>query len=63
MRENINDIERRVRKRTQKNIYKMDILYKQQVKYEDKKDERLAMLGQPDPVLNLHFKKTHAYNY
>jgi hypothetical protein len=41
----------------------MDILYKQQVKYEDKKDERLAMLGQPDPVLNMHFKKTHAYNY
>lgn len=56
-------MERRCLKRTKKHLYKMDVMYRPQVKYEDKKDERLAMLGQPDPVLSQHFKRTHAFNY
>ena len=50
-------------KRTKKHLYKMDVLYRPQVKYEDKKEEQLAKLTQPDPVLNQHFKQQHAFNY
>lgn len=63
MRNTVNDLEKRVLKRTKKHTYKMDVTYRPQVKYENKNDERLAMLGQPDPVLTQHFKHHHAFNY
>ena len=50
-------------KRTKKAIYKMDVLYRPPTNIADKKEERLALMGQPDPVLTQNFKKQHAYNY
>ena len=63
MRETVNDVDKRINKRTKKHTYKMDVTYYPQVKYESKNEELAAKLGQPDPVLNRQFKLTHAFSY
>ena len=45
LRATVTDLEKRMHKRTKKHTYKMDVTYRPQVKYENKNDERLAMLG------------------
>ena len=63
MRDTVNDLETRINKRTKKHTYKMDVTYHPQVKYESKNEELAAKLGQPDPVLTRHFKRSHAFTY
>ena len=63
LKDTVNDLETRVYKRTKKHTYKMDVTYHPQVKYESKNEELAAKLGQPDPVLTRHFKRSHAFTY